>query len=195
MTTPKVESRRRRQSNDIESIARSNNEHKQPIGFESFMKNLTIEEGNRAKFICGVIGQVTSVDWYKDNKLLKVEMDRRYRFTLSDGLIGLEINSVLIGDSGFYTCTINGQRNSITSSSKLTVYESYKPQQKSVAYESPSIRSQLSAYIAKGNGKYCHLENCNILVNDFIVKIKFHCFFLSFLRSKRIRCIHIARTS
>lgn len=132
---------------------RQSDKHKQPIGFESFMKNLTIEEGNRAKFVCGVIGQVTSVDWYKDNKLLEVEMDRRYRFTLSEGLISLEINGVLIDDSGFYTCTINGQRNSITSSSKLTVYESYKPQKKEVAYESPSIRSQLSEYIARGEDK------------------------------------------
>lgn len=121
-----------------------------PISLESFMKNLTIEEGNRAKFICSVIGQVQSVDWLKDNIPLKIASDPRYRDTRSDGLVGLEIYDVMPSDSGFYTCTIRGQRNSVTSSSKLTIYESYsrnrKPSRESIRPSSiiPHVRESIS---------------------------------------------------
>lgn len=121
-----------------------------PISLESFMKNLTIEEGNRAKFICSVIGQVQSVDWLKDNIPLKIATDPRYRVTRSDGLVGLEIYDVMPSDSGFYTCTIRGRRNSVTSSSKLTIYESYnrnqKPSTKSIRPSSiiPLIHESIS---------------------------------------------------
>lgn len=133
---------------------KSMSQHTQTIAFESFMKNITIEEGNRVKFLCGVIGQVASVDWFKDNQLLCIETDRRYRYMKSDGLVGLEIFDLAINDSGFYTCTVNGPRNSITSSSKLTVYESFKGAPQKSAYVRPSIRSQLSDYIAKGKQRH-----------------------------------------
>lgn len=125
-------------------------EYKQPIALESFMKNLTIEEGNRAKFICSVVGQVQSVQWFKDNVPLEVDTDRRYRTTNTDGLIGLEIKEVDPNDSGYYTCTIIGRRNSVTSSSKLTVYERYETRKKSISYDRPPIRTSLSEYIDKG---------------------------------------------
>lgn len=165
---PKLEVRRRRRTNEL--VAQAANEHKQPIAFESFMKNLTIEEGNRAKFICGVVGKVKLVEWYKDNELLQIETDHRYRSTLSDALVSLEVFNVQVGDSGFYTCCVSDQRNSTTSSSKLTVYESYKPRQKAPMYERPSIRSQLSEYIAKGIVDFIILYITHIYKNKYIVK-------------------------
>lgn len=125
------------------------------------MKNFTIEEGNRVKFLCGVIGQIVSVDWFKDNQLLCIETDRRYRYMQLDGLVGLEIFDLSISDSGFYTCTVNGPRNSITSSSKLTVYESLNGTPRKPVFARPSIRSQLSDYIAKG--KLYTLLNVNVI--------------------------------
>lgn len=74
----------------------------------------------------------------------------RYRFSISDALVGLEIQDVVPSDSGFYTCTINGRRNSVTSSSKLTVYEAYKSQKKSLTYDRPPIPSSLTEFISKG---------------------------------------------
>lgn len=128
-------------------LARDHGErHAAPVALASFMKNLTIEEGNRAKFVCSVIGQVDTVEWFKDNKPLQPELDRRYRLNNSDAIVSLEIQDTVPSDSGFYTCTINGRRNSVTSSSKLTVYEAYKLRKKSVTYDRPP----LTEFIAKG---------------------------------------------
>lgn len=120
--------------------------HAAPVALASFMKNLTIEEGNRAKFVCSVIGQVDTVEWFKDNTPLQPELDRRYRLTNSDAIVSLEIQDTVPSDSGFYTCTINGRRNSVTSSSKLTVYEAYKLRKKSFTYDRPP----LTEFITKG---------------------------------------------
>lgn len=117
---------------------RGDTEYKQPIALESFLKNLTIEENGRAKFICSIIGPVSSVDWYKDNKLLATQASRRYRTSNENGLVSLEILDADVDDSGFYTCTVHGRRNDVTSSSRLTVYPSIKTRRRSV--EIPPIR-------------------------------------------------------
>lgn len=159
IATPVPEERQKRRhyqerSAVQESSAKEHYEkHAAPVALASFMKNLTIEEGNRAKFVCSVIGTVESVEWFKDNIPLQPELDRRYRVTSSDAIVGLEIQNVIASDSGFYTCTINGRRNSVTSSSKLTVYESYsnKSRKKSLTFDRPPVPSPLSEFIAKGN--------------------------------------------
>lgn len=124
--------------------------HAAPVALASFMKNLTIEEGNRAKFVCSVVGKVDLVEWFKDNVPLQPELDRRYVFTNTDAIVGLEIHDVVPNDSGFYTCTINGRRNSVTSSSKLTVYEAHKSRKKSLTFDRPPMPSSLSEFISKG---------------------------------------------
>lgn len=125
--------------------------HAAPIALASFMKNLTIEEGGRAKFVCSVVGNVEfSVEWFKNN--VPLHADGRYRVTTSDAIVGLEILDVTPSDSGFYTCTIKGQRNSVTSSSKLTVYEAYSPRsrKKSLTHDRPPMPLPLSEFIGKG---------------------------------------------
>lgn len=126
-------------------------EHVAPIALASFMKNLTVEEGGRAKFVCSVVGNVEFVvEWFKNNTPLP--LDPRYHITTTDAIVGLEILDVLPSDSGFYTCTIKGQRNSVTSSSKLTVYEAYSPRsrKKSLTHDRPPMPLPLSEFIGKG---------------------------------------------
>lgn len=136
------------------TVQKSNErEHAAPIALASFMKNLTIEEGGRAKFVCSVVGNAEfGVEWFKNNMPLQPELDRRYHATTSDAIVGLEIQDVVPSDSGFYTCTINGQRNSVTSSSKLTVYEACSPRsrKKSRTYDRPSMPLPLSEFTGKG---------------------------------------------
>lgn len=129
----------------------SEREHAVPIALASFMKNLTIEEGGRAKFVCSVVGNVEfAVQWFKNNAPLP--SDPRYHTTASDAIVGLEISDVVPSDSGFYTCTIKGQRNSVTSSSKLTVYEAYNPKsrKKSLTHDRPPMPLPLSEFVGKG---------------------------------------------
>lgn len=139
----------KRPSNAIQkSVER---EHATPIALASFMKNLTVEEGSRAKFVCSLVGNAEfSVEWFKNN--VPLEADRRYRTTTSDAIVGLEISDVIPSDSGFYTCTIKGQRNSVTSSSKLTVYEAYssKSCKKQLTNDRPPMSLPLSEFIRKG---------------------------------------------
>lgn len=135
-------------------------EHAPSIALASFMKNITIEEGGRAKFVCSVVGNAEfSVEWFKNNMPLQPELDHRYQITTSDAIIGLQIQNVVTSDSGFYTCTIKGQRNSVTSSSKLTVYEAYKPgsRKKSHTSDRPPTSLPFSAFI--GKGKTSHSPN------------------------------------
>lgn len=161
IAAPIPEERQKRRPNQERATIeeRSTREHGEkhaaPVALASFMKNLTIEEGNRAKFVCSVIGKVESVDWFKNNVPLQPELDRRYRMTTTDATVSLEIQDVVPDDSGFYTCTINGRRNSVTSSSKLTVYEAYNKSRKvSLTYDRPPMSSPLSEFIEKG--KHVH---------------------------------------
>lgn len=161
IAAPIPEERQKRRQDRVtaqERLGREQGErHAAPVALASFMKNLTIEEGNRAKFVCSVIGQVDMVEWFKDNVPLQPELDRRLRFTNTDAIVGLEIHDVVPSDSGYYTCTINGRRNSVTSSSKLTVYEAYKSRKKSLTYDRPPmLSSPLSEFIAKGNQFFIH---------------------------------------
>lgn len=157
IVAPVPEERQKRRQHQERSTVheRSTREHGEkhatPVSITSFLKNLTVEEGNRAKFVCSVVGKVETVEWFKDNVPLQPELDRRYRSTNTDALVGLEIHDVMPNDSGYYTCTINGRRNSITSSSKLTVYEAFnKSRKKSLAYDRPPMPSSLSEFITKG---------------------------------------------
>lgn len=113
----KVPERRRRKTDK-----RVDNGLKQPIAFESFLKNSTVEEGQRAKFICTVRGPVDCVTWLRDNHPLA--NDLRYQISKDDGLISLEICDVELSDAGFYSCTAAGPRNEITTSSRLSIYAS-----------------------------------------------------------------------
>lgn len=99
-------------------------ERKQPIAMESFLKNMTVEEGQRAKFVCSTIGPVTSVEWLRDNRPLTTNEDNRYTMTNSNGIVSLEIQDVEFKDAGFYTCNIKGPRNNVSSSSRLCIYAS-----------------------------------------------------------------------
>lgn len=129
-------------------------EHVAPIALASFMKNLTIEAGGRAKFVCSLVGNDDfAVVWFKNNILLQPELDRRYRVITTDAIVGLEILGVKKEDSGYYTCTIKGQRNSVTSSSQLTVYEAYSPKlrkNESFTHDRPPMSLPLSEFIGKG---------------------------------------------
>lgn len=129
-------------------------DHIAPVAFASFMKNLTIEEGGRAKFVCSVVGNDKFVvEWYKNNIPLQPELDRRYRAIATDAIVSLEISDVKKSDSGYLTCTIKGQRNSVTSSSQLTVYEAYNSRSRkneSITHDRPPMTLALSEFIGKG---------------------------------------------
>lgn len=77
---PVPEMRQKNRHSQKRAVQREHGEKNVPhVALASFMKNLTIEEGSRAKFVCSVIGQVDTVDWFKDNVQLQPESHCTYQ--------------------------------------------------------------------------------------------------------------------
>lgn len=95
--------------------------HKQRVQLESFLKNMTIEEGSKAKFLFSVRGDEPQITWFKDGK--PITLDSRIRQSLNEGLVIFEISNTQCTDSGQYKCVIRNERNEVLTASQLLVYE------------------------------------------------------------------------
>lgn len=96
-------------------------EFRQKLMFESFLKNVTVSEGNAAKFICSVRGPDADVVWMKDG--IPIRRNSRLLSSVNDGLIILEIPEAMSSDSGEYTCLVKNSKSEITTTAKLNVYD------------------------------------------------------------------------
>lgn len=95
------------------------------LQFDTFLKNVTVEAGRSAKFICSVKGSVSDrqVEWHKDGKVIDFEANTaRYARSFKGGLIICEIFHTTIDDSGEFTCLIHKGLHEITTTSKLFVF-------------------------------------------------------------------------
>lgn len=93
--------------------------------FDTFLKNVTVEAGRSAKFICNVKGSVSDrqVEWRKDGKVIDFESNSaRFARSFKGGLIICEIFRTTLADSGEFTCLIHKGLHEITTTSKLFVY-------------------------------------------------------------------------
>lgn len=117
---------------------------RQPISFESFLKNMTIEEGTLAKFICSIRGPFTSAIWTKDGQT--VETSDRYAVGSTDGLVFLEIKNPIPNDSGVYTVSVTNGVNEMSSNAQLNVYPSYKSRMKANASEAAAASAKKGKY-------------------------------------------------
>lgn len=107
------------ESDDEESVS-----FKHKLMFETFLKNVTVEEGKSTKFICSSKGSVSDrqVDWLKDGKLVDFEQSNRYASSFNSGLIIFEIADTQRSDSGEYTCVIHKGSSEIATTAKLYVF-------------------------------------------------------------------------
>lgn len=98
-------------------------EFRQKLMFESFLKNVTVSEGNTAKFICSVRGKYDDADvvWMKDGN--PIRRDSRVLRSVNDGLVILEIPDAHSRDSGEYSCLVKNSKGEITTTAKLNVYD------------------------------------------------------------------------
>lgn len=95
------------------------------LQFDTFLKNVTVEAGRSAKFICSVKGSVSDrqVEWHKDGKVIDFEGNStRYARSFKGGLIICEIFHTTVADSGEFTCLIHKGLHEITTTSKLFVF-------------------------------------------------------------------------
>lgn len=96
-------------------------EFRQKLIFESFLKNVTVSEGNVAKFICSVRGPDADVVWMKDGN--PIRRNSRLVSSVNDGLVILEIPDAKSSDSGEYTCMVKNSKSEITTTARLNVYD------------------------------------------------------------------------
>lgn len=97
---------------------------KNKLMFETFLKNVTVEEGKSTKFICSVKGSVSDrqVEWLKDGKPVDLLTCSRYVSSFSSGLIIFEITATQRADSGEYTCVVHKGASEIATTAKLYVF-------------------------------------------------------------------------
>lgn len=97
---------------------------KEKLMFETFLKNITVEEGKSTKFICSVKGSVSdrNVQWLKDGKPVDFDSNSKYFNSFKGGLIILEVAQTHTSDSGEFTCLIRKGASEIATTSKLFVY-------------------------------------------------------------------------
>lgn len=101
---------------------------KQKLMFETFLKNVTVQEGRPVKFICSVKGSVSDrqVRWLHDGQLLDFSnpatAQAGYTSVFSGGLIILEIARVQVSHAGEFVCVVAKGTAEIATTSKLFVY-------------------------------------------------------------------------
>ncbi|XP_023937954.2 uncharacterized protein LOC112045836 isoform X2 [Bicyclus anynana] len=97
---------------------------RKPI-FSTHLTDRTAVESSRVKLTCSILSSTDPViSWYKNGKLLDNKQKCRTKYV--DGLITLEILNVVPGDSGEYSCTVENENGSITSSANLKVYPGFE---------------------------------------------------------------------
>lgn len=122
-------------TNEIDSFAeRLPASLRQQISLESFLKNMTLEEGTNTKFICSVKGPITSVIWTKDGSV--IDGNSRYEPGRNDGLVYLEIKNTVPSDSGMYAVNVSNNLNEMSSNAQLNVYPNQKQKGKDANQQS-----------------------------------------------------------
>ncbi|CAF4744171.1 unnamed protein product [Pieris macdunnoughi] len=108
-----------------EKRASSTRDLKRKPVFTTHLTNRTAVEGSRVKLTCSVLSSTEPVlKWYKNGVLL--EDKHKYKIKFIDGLITMELLNALPSDSGDYSCTVDNEHGSITTSAKLKVYPSFE---------------------------------------------------------------------
>lgn len=125
--TKELQSYERKHQRGVESDAEEDmsiTSFKHKLMFETFLKNVTVEEGRSTKFICSVKGSVSDrqVEWLKDGKPVDFQASNRWNSSFNSGLIIFEITSTQRSDSGEYTCVVHKGSSEIATTAKLYVF-------------------------------------------------------------------------
>lgn len=90
--------------------------------FESYLKNVTIEEGTNMKLIANFRGEDGVISWLKDGICLDTDLSK-FITSSRNGKTSLEILKTTIADAGEYTCVIKNLINSISTNCNVYIFE------------------------------------------------------------------------
>lgn len=111
--------------------------------------------GEKAQFSCATDASVKNLTatWLKDNKPLEDKLADRIKILAQENHFTLELQNVMVEDSGHYTCRVSGaDGNTITCSAQLEVHECECIQRVSVS-STPSKFSFLNSNARGEEGK------------------------------------------
>ncbi|KAJ0183997.1 hypothetical protein K1T71_000420 [Dendrolimus kikuchii] len=123
------ESRRSKASSEGRSMASEKRAvardlKRKPV-FSTYLTDRTAVEGSRVKLTCSVLSSSDpSITWYKNGIILDSQL--KYRTKCIDGLITLEVLNAVPSDSAEYSCTVENENGSVSSSANLKVYPSFE---------------------------------------------------------------------
>ncbi|CAG9558595.1 unnamed protein product [Danaus chrysippus] len=93
--------------------------------FSTFLTDRTAVESSRVKLTCSILSLSDPlITWYKNGILL--DDKQKFRSKCVDGLITLEVLNAVPSDSGEYSCTVENENGTVTSSANLKVYPSFE---------------------------------------------------------------------
>lgn len=126
---------------------------RQPISFESFLKNMTIEDGTTTKFICSIRGPFTSAIWTRDGQVITTT--DRFLPGRTEGLVYLEIKNTNPSDSGNYSVLVSNNINEMSSNAQLNVYPSPRKRTKELNASSTAEKGKNPADLCVTRNKIC----------------------------------------
>lgn len=88
--------------------------------FESYLKNVSIEEGTSLKLTAHFGGKDGSVIWVKDGLTLNTDL-RKFITTCRNGMVSLEILKTNLVDAGEYSCIIKNSQSSISTNCNVKI--------------------------------------------------------------------------
>ncbi|OWR50433.1 Stretchin-Mlck isoform A [Danaus plexippus plexippus] len=93
--------------------------------FSTFLTDRTAVESSRVKLTCSILSLSDPlITWYKNGILL--DDKQKFRSKCVDGLITLEVLNAVPSDSGEYSCTVENENGTVTSTANLKVYPSFE---------------------------------------------------------------------
>lgn len=91
------------------------------------MKPVEVDEGESAQLKCVITGKPTpKLEWFKDG--LSLKQTRRVKSELQDGVVTLTIKETTDMDMGNYKCVIRNELGKVTTSARLEIRVSTKPE-------------------------------------------------------------------
>lgn len=183
--------------------------------FTKAPKNVTINEGDRARFECTLtpVGDPNlRIEWYKDD--VPLIQGSRFLHIFDFGYISLEIMDAVPEDSGRYTCRAINDYGEAATAANLTVHgnkslimepqlpESYQAIQKLESYSrvkpepEEAITTQAPVFTSAMNNlelqenELAHFESRIIPVGDPSLKVEWFYNGLPLLQGSRVKSVH-----
>lgn len=88
------------------------------------LKDVATEEGHNVKLMTNISGPELNIRWLKNGE--PIERGPKYRISMNEGIVGLEIMRAVPNDSGEYSCSVRNNNGDAVTSAIVTIYDVIK---------------------------------------------------------------------